>query len=447
MRVSSCIRIWIVSYARHTAVAYAALVVAMVALMLFCSGCKRDSKSVQNKQEAARLQIPSAQLVEPWTWQEVGADTVAVPGGCQLVSRPLRYRRKTDDLVFVAAPGDVSRLAVAVGDPAVGQVAMRRGLVAMTGKGDEKVQDIPWISLLQPPVMASFQTGWLAVLEQHDDATSVGRLWLWRQPNLLQQLAEGDRIEAIDAQCVPSRCVLLTTAVAKVAISGATLFIGQADQPAAAWKRVDLTGKEVEDAAIPIRIVSLDDTEVLVAFESEKKTSFVRVKGDDRQFAGSVERAAVTLDIVATDRSVVVVGTLVDPFGDGCVSGGRRLQLAREGSEPVVLSTPAIPLSAYARRLQHGAFVSWSAPVDCSIPSPVARDTRRIEPSKPKRQTVYGLLLGADGAPISSIMAMAHADGHAMTTRGEQVHLWLRDAEGVTWLKARCNTAGREMQQ
>lgn len=444
VRVLGCIRIRIVGFARDTAVAFAVLVVAV--LMLFCFGCKRDSKSLQKRQPQAHLQIPSAQLVEPWTWQEVGADTVAVPGGCRLVSRPLRYRRKTDDLVFVAAPGDVSTLAVATGDPSVDQVAMGRGLVAMTRKGHKEVQDIPWIVLLQPPVMASFQTGWLAVLEQHDDSTSVGRLWLWRQPNLLQQLTEGDRVEAIDARCVPSRCVVLTTAVAKVATPGATLFIGQADQPAAAWKRVDLTGKEVADVAIPIRIVSLDDTEVLVAFESEKKTFLVRVKGDERQPAGSVERAAVTLDIVATDRTVVVVGTLVDPFGDGCVSGDHRLQLARVGGDPVVLSTPATPLTAYARRLQHGAFVSWSAPVDCPTPSSGVHDSRRIKPSKPTRQTVYGLLLGADGAPVSSIMAMAHADGHAMTTRDDHVHLWLRDAEGVTWLEATCNTAGNETQ-
>jgi hypothetical protein len=248
---------------------------------------------------------------------------------------------------------------------------------------------------------------------------------MWREGGRLDVLAEGDRLAAVDARCDGARCAVLTTRVAEVATAGATLWKGDPQQPSSTWTRSDVTADDVVSGATPLGIVRWDEASALLVFDGPKHVAFLRLRDKGVVDEGKVDRGVVLLDVVGTRDAKVAIMTRGEPDDQGCVAGGAHVEVAVVGRAPVLLPSPVVPSSGYARRLREGAFVTWAVPVNCKIPD---------------RKVVYGLLIGPDGLPVSSTMALGNADGHALTTWGDEVHVWLSDAMGVTWVRAKCST-------
>jgi hypothetical protein len=273
--------------------------------------------------------------------------------------------------------------------------------------------------------MASSTKGWIALLSEHDGLGPSNRVWLWREGGHLDLLAEGDRLAPVDAKCDASGCVVLTTHVGQVATRGATAWVGEPGAAISGWSRVEFPAEHVEEGAVALGVVQWDvaSRSVLVAFEDPKQVALVRATGATVKGEGKLDRGSVVLDFLATRDGPMVVMTRGVLDANGCVSVGAQVEIATPGRPPHTLPTPVPPSSGYVRALNKGAFLTWAAPIHCRIPD---------------RKVVYGVLLRSDGAPASSTMALGNADGHALTTRGDEVHVWLSDAQGVTWIRAKC---------
>lgn len=349
-----------------------------------------------------------------------------MPAGCRLVSPPLRLKRETEALVFFAAAGDVRSLAVATGDPDPDAVSRTRGLVTLDPARPGRVRDLPWLHVGAPPAMASSRSGWIALLTEPEAFGPQARLWLWREDSPLEPLAQGDRLAAVDARCAGDACVLLTTRAADVATRGASVWMGSPQGAAGELERKDVEAEQVAEGSVPSGIVhwAPDTRTAVVAFEGPAHIAFLRVDGKGVHHAGKVERGEVFVDATSTRDALVAVMTRGARDANGCVKGGGQVELAAVGRDSVTIPAVVPPESGYARPLgDGGAFVTWIAPLNCKAP---------------ERKVVHGVVLGADGRPTSSAMAIGDADGHAMTTSGDQVHVWLRGSEGVTWLRATC---------
>jgi hypothetical protein len=80
-------------------------------------------------------------------------------------------------------------------------------------------------------------------------------------------------------------------------------------------------------------------------------------------------------------------------------------------------------VSGYARPLADGFLMTWIAPVNCK---------------SAQRKVVWGQLLRSDGQPASPSMAIGDADGHAVSTRENDMEMWLRRDNAIVWLSAQC---------
>ncbi len=392
-----------------------------------CSSCGKDSsrETGQAGPPAASFEIAPGSLEVPWSWKPTDAREVAVPAGCVLSGPPHRHLRDTRNLFFFASAGDPGTLAVAHGDPTPGHVTDSRGLVSLSTDAPGAVRDVPWLHLLDPPVMASSAKGWIALLSEHDVMGSSNRVWLWREGGHLDLLAEGDRLAPIDARCDVSGCVVLTTRAGQVATRGVTAWVGDPGAPIAGWTRLEIPAEQVKEGAVALGVVQWDvpSRSVLVVFEDPEHVTFVRATGATVKQEGKIGRGHLVLDFLAMRDGPMVVMTRGEPDANGCVAAGAKVEIATPGRPPHTLPAPVPPSSGYVRELSKGAFVTWAAPLHCRIPD---------------RKVVYGVLLRSDGAPASSTMALGNADGHAVTTRGDEVHIWLSDPQGVTWIRAKC---------
>jgi len=346
------------------------------------------------------------------------------------VGPPLRTTRSTRNLIFFAAPGDVANLAVATGSAEPGSGTTSRGVLALDPHGESRVRDIPWLHLTSPPVMASTAAGWIALIPEPDAFGPTTNIWLWREHSEAELLAKGDQLSVVDAHCQDHRCVVLTTRAAEVATAGASLWTGNPDEPPSHFERMEVLPKHVEADAVPVAITRFGtgDAPTVVAFESPRWVSFVRVSSESVEVTGKSRMGETLLAATSTRDALVAVMTRGKPDADGCVGTGGKVEIAVAGGESELVASAVPPESGYARRLGDGAFVTWIAPVNCRAP---------------ERKVVHGAVLGPSGHLVGSAMAMGNADGHAVTTKGDEVHVWLRDPEGVTWLRARCNVAGR----
>lgn len=403
---------------------------ALVALMLAalagpgCSSCEKESRP-DPAATAASLEIAPGRLEPPWAWKPADPRYTAMPPGCRPLASPLRIDRPTQELAFFASPGDVGTLAVATGDPDPQTVTVTRGLVSLSTESPGKVRDVPWLHVASPPVMASSAKGWIAVIPERTSFGPNIKAWLWREEGKLDVLAEGDRLTIVDARCDGDRCLILTTHAGEVAAPGASLWVGDAAGPSDAYERTDILAGQVPDGAAPSSIAHWDASHrtAVVIFDGPKEVLFVRVAGKVIQESGKVAHGASLLGGTTTRDANVAVMTRGEPDDEGCVAGGAQVEVAVPGKEPVLIPAPVPPASGYALGVGTGAIVTWIAPLNCKAP---------------KRKLVYGVLLGADGRPTSSTMALGDADGHAVTTKGNEVHVWLRDPKGVTWLRAEC---------
>jgi hypothetical protein len=391
-----------------------------------CSSCGKESDRDPTT-TASSFEVAPGRLEPAWSWKTVDARHTAMPSECRLLSAPLRHARKTQGLLFVASAGDVGTLAVATGEHDPESVTSTRGLVTLGIESPAKVRDVPWLRFEAPPVMASSSKGWIALLSEQDAFGPKTKAWLWREGGKLDVLADGDQLSVVDARCDGSQCLVLTTRAADVATRGASLWMGDAGAPSEAFTRVDVNADQVGEGALPSGIVRWDGAtkSAVVLFDEPKHTRFVRVDAKGVHDAGKVERGVVLIDATSTRDANVVVMTRGEPDANGCVGAGGKVEIAVPGHASAFLPSTVPPASGYARSVGEGAFVTWIAPLNC----------RATE-----RKVVYGVVLGADGQPLSTAMAMGNADGHAIATHGDEVHVWLRDPEGVTWLRAKCST-------
>lgn len=402
-------------------------VLCSVAVGMGCSSCRKESRREpgQAVPPGASFEVAPGRLQAPWSWTPTDAREVAVPAGCKLTGPPHRHLRDTRNLFFLASAGDPGTLAVASGDPSPGHVTDFRGLVGLGTDAPGSVRDVPWLHLLDPPIMASSAKGWIALLSEHDGLGPSNRVWLWREGGHLDLLAEGDRLAPVDARCDASGCVVLTTHAGQVATRGATAWVGDPGAPISGWTRVEIPAEHVEEGAVALGVAQWDvaSRSVLVVFEDPEHVAFVRATAATVKGEGKIDRGHVVLDFLAMRDGPMVVMTRGEPDANGCVAAGAQVEIAMPGRPPHTLPTPVPPSSGYVRVLNKGAFMTWAAPMHCRVP---------------ERKVVYGVLLRADGAPASSTMALGNADGHAVTTRGDEVHVWLSDSQGVTWIRAKC---------
>ncbi|HPB99918.1 MAG TPA: hypothetical protein PKW66_28615, partial [Polyangiaceae bacterium] len=361
-----------------------------------CSSCRKQQRhDFDSSAPMASFEVAPGRLFSPWFWEPTDARDVALPAGCEFVGPPLRHRRSTTNLFFFASPGELHTLAMAQGDPNPDSVTESRGLVTLSDKGAGAVRDVPWLHLTDPPLMTSSSQGWLALLVESDGLGLATRLWLWREAGAMELVAEGDRLQPIDAQCNQNGCALLTTRVGQVATRGATAWLGQPMAPMATWLRLEIPPDAVADASVPLGLVSWDASShsALIAFEDSDRISFLRVTDTKVERQGSIERDYGIVDYLPMRDGPMVVTTWGEPDDIGCVPGGAFVQFTTLGKQAHRLRVAMLPSSGYARALEHGALITWSAPMQCNLPN---------------RKVVYAVLLHADGAPASSIMAVGN---------------------------------------
>ncbi len=346
-----------------------------------------------------------------------------MPAGCKFSAPPRFYARDTTNLFFLAVDHDPSSLAVATGQPENEETTATRGLLNLR-KGTSR--DIPWLHLTDPPIMASSSVGWIALLAEQDTLEGKVRVWRWTQGGKLDLLAQGDHLDPIDVRCGAKSCVFLTTLVANVATRGASLFFGTPDQASASMKRIDIVGDKTLKGSSPLRITAWDEASrsALVAFDSPSHIQFFRVTHTEIANIGNVKRGNAVLDTFSNGINSAALMTRGQSDDDGCAVGQAKLEIAKVGGPSTLLPCSVLPDWGYARRLGRGAFVTWIAPTNCKVP---------------KRKVVHGVVLDETAIPISSVMAIGTANGHAISTEGDEVHLWLRGPKGVTWLQAKCS--------
>lgn len=454
---------------------------------LALAGCGRCSPPPPDARDAAPAPMQAPSLLppaRPWTFREVrGRPLVAAPIGCA-PRAPTMQAAVPPTTGFVAERGSPATLLVA---DAVDDGARLAGASAM--RFDEsgalaEQRPLPWIAPATVPRLGRTEGGgWIATIAEQAEA-GAWRAGLWRD-GAVELIGEGDRFEAVDLRCARGRCALLTPRLGAVALPGAEVWLGAADAPLAAWRRVVIEGTEAESDAHPLVIAGLEglgaqgaltpgarpgapdvidglaapdagrtDTgpigagqadagsapapapggaapapggAPLVALVEKGDCAFFRVGGAAAQPAGRVQAPHGVLDALAVPGPLAMVhGTPIDDRG--CVppeAGGAEavVRFARPGAAPPAeLRTPAPPLRGALRRLTRGALATWLAPLGCGA----------------ARRVVYAVRLDEAGAPAAGAIPVADADRYAVASDGDDVDLWLQQGESVTWMRLRC---------
>jgi hypothetical protein len=84
------------------------------------------------------------------------------------------------------------------------------------------------------------------------------------------------------------------------------------------------------------------------------------------------------------------------------------------------------PSQVITRKVPGGFVVAWLAPVSCR------HDGQSI---------VRAFLVDEKGVPSSSTMAVADADGFALSTDGDEVDVWLSRRGELVWVRAACKAS------
>lgn len=278
---------------------------------------------------------------------------------------------------------------------------------------------LPWGELEAPPLLERTDVGWVAVWAEKRSAAS--ELLLWRGGDRAEKLAEGDQLAVADFGCALAGCAALTTLLRSAAAPGASWFFGFPQRGAASFRRVDieLGGDEPWQPLAVARISAPGDG--VAALSSGKHVAFAHVEGGRMTSTKIVEARFGAYDASFADMPLALVpGDRVDrPCG---AEEFPLLVLDAEGGTHEI-RTPAPPESVVLRPLDHAALAAWVAPVSC----------QHLE-----RRVVHLALLDRRGIPRSSPMAVADATGFALSTRGDELSLWLRRPDSLVRLRARC---------
>jgi hypothetical protein len=342
---------------------------------------------------------------------------IGLPQGCALAGS-VRQSSLPSGAVRFSAPANGSALVVAV-DENGDDSAERAGVVDDHGHVGAT---FPWNGLSAPPLMARAPAGVIAV--RSDDAgDGKRRAVLWTPPGRELLLVEGDRLDVVDSACDGSVCAVLTSFASASAGPGATLIYGDPGAPAAAWKRVDLPGEDRE--FVPFSIAGFKNGAALVALSGKGALAVWRVADGQRTRVATIETPLGAYEVLAGDVPIAVApGENIDKE---CKKDGFMVKLLRPDGATHEVDGHVPPETAIVRELDGGFIVGWLSPTRCRTTS---------------RQTIRAFLVGRDGTPRSSTMAVTEAEGFALSTHGENLDLWLAAAGELTWVKATCRVPG-----
>jgi hypothetical protein len=274
----------------------------------------------------------------------------------------------------------------------------------------------PWTTLSAPPAMVRLPAGFAAV-RAVDGEGGLRTVEFWLPPGRLQRLVEGDHLEVVDAACAASRCAVLSTFAARSAGPGATVMVG--DATGASWKRIDLPGGDDEWTAFSI--LHVDDASITVALSAHEKIGVWRIANERTELVTTIDTPLGAYDVVLGQGPIVIApGENVDAE---CTKDGFTVKLLGPSGKAFEVDGHVPPETVVVRRLDGGFIVGWLSPTRCRVRS---------------RQTARAFLLGHDGIPKSSTMAVTEADGLAISTRGSELDLWLARQGELVWAKGTC---------
>jgi hypothetical protein len=360
---------------------------------------------------------PTTPLLDPLDWTPL-KDTTAIglPEGCA-ISSAKRARLPAGAIRFFAPEESASGLVLGVGSLADEVV----GGAAIFGADGRPRAPFPWTDFDAPPIAARASSGWVAA-DALDLRNGRRRAELWVEPDRVVELGEGESLEVVDAACHGATCAVLTTPALAATGPGATLFI--VDPVSAGVSRVDLPGGE--ESFSPLSIARVDEHGVVVALSQNGAIALFRVEGKQVTPLDRLDAPFGVYDVALGDAPIAVEpGESVDK---DCTKDTFSLRLARAHGPPSVIDGQVPPEAVVTRTLPHGFIVAWLAPVSCK---------------QHGRQVVRAFLMGPDGTPRTSTMAVTDAQGFALSTHDDAIDLWLSTDGTLVWVTARCQIGYR----
>ncbi len=361
----------------------------------------------------------------PWTFKPArtgpGQPSYALPEGCSMRG-PLVRAPVAKTTRFIAPRQGLGALVVADVGGSPPELTAVAGVLLEAGGASHDPAALPWSEAAAMPPIARSEAGkWLAAFTEPGEREHALRVLLFREGKA-ELIAEGDRLEATDLSCGASRCALLTTRAGTVASAGAELWIGKADEPVGAWKRVEIVPAAGESDAHPVAIARVDPTPVAVLLEGGELAFWGAEEAGGAREIGRVPAPYGMIDAAMTGEQPValVYGNTVND--EGCAQEGGKMRFERPGKEAAMLRAHAPPVAGAIRPLERGAIAAYLAPMGCGL----------------ERKVVYAVLLDAEGKPISREMPVADASSFAMAVKGGEVDLFVQQEDEGTWVRASC---------
>jgi hypothetical protein len=188
------------------------------------------------------------------------------------------------------------------------------------------------------------------------------------------------------------------------------------------WKRVDVPAGD--KPLQPLSIVRLRGDSVVVAMTGSASIATFQITGDRVTPLAQMAAEFGAYEVVLGDTPIAVApGESVE---GACQKDGFPIRLAVPGSKPAEIDGQVPPASVLTRPLAEGFLVAWLSPVSCRHEA---------------REFVRAFLVGKDGKPRSSTMAVGDADGFALGSDGNAVTLWLAIGPDLVWLDAHCDAS------
>jgi hypothetical protein len=397
-------------------------VLASVAVILLLPACGLFRKSLggSSASASASSRPPEAAAsaavapLDPPSWKPLSDPSfIGLPQGCSL-GRVLQRAALPAGTVRFSAPASGSDLVVAI-DADGNDAVERAGVLDAEGRPSAT---FPWTKLSEPPAIIRSPVGFAAV-RTTETQRGLRTAELWMPPGRSRPLVEGDHLEVADASCAGSRCAVLTNFAAHSASSGATLMTGD---PAGSspWKRVDFPGGD--DEWTPFSIVQIDDASVFVALSGHDKIGVWQVADGRAAQAATIDTPIGAYDVVLGEAPIVIAPG--ESTEAECAKDGFTVKLLGPNGKAHEIDGQVPPETVVTRRLDGGFVVGWLSPTRCRTRS---------------GQTARAFLLGRDGVPKTSTMAMTEADGFAISTHGSELDLWLARRGELVWAKATCH--------
>lgn len=413
-----------------------------------CSGCRDDERPAETDAgpaSSATAFVPPSVEAQPHAELPVAAAPEAIvfrdrhmlSGGRRKVALPKACRQVQPQQVGTIppeasiAPAARSRPALVVTAPADGDLPARAGILDL---GQSGAAPAPLaLPATTPKLTARAAEGWLMLSTMEGDGGTVPVLWTAGAPGA-ESLGAGDGFRSVDLACTADRCALLTTRRGTVLRAGATVWTRPLS--GGAFERWDIEPAEADASPEPFAFARVAE-DVVVAFEHGGKAEFWTLR------KGRAPEHTATLPApgglaAATALPTPVALSRNRPLPEKGCSPGLGLTLERPDKPAVPLSAPVQPTLAAIHPLSKGALVTWLTPLRCEADQPGLR------------RVLYALVIDEQGEPVGSVMPVSDTWEYAVTTQGDEVHLWLRGINPpdgqppeLTWLQLSCSGAAQ----